>query len=203
MKKLSSRLAAMLHRIESNDRRDATVGEIVDKAGPAGLELTLLALTFLTIIPGPSAFIVGALIFLIGIQALAGAERLRLPAFIRARSVRSAWLSAGLAKGASAVRRVEERLGPRRLWPLTERTTRSALAVPLLVMAVALTLPLPLPFANLAPAVSLIVIALGLVVRDGVAVLLGWLASLFALAWTGALVWQSKKLIEWTIALFA
>lgn len=201
--KISSRLAAVRDHLASHDGPETTIGDIVDKSGPAGQELTLLALTFFSTIPGPSALVFGLLILLVGAQAIVGAERLRLPEFVRRRRLRNDLIVAGLTRGVSTLQRFEDWLGPHRLWPLTSRVTRIALAAPLLAMTVALTLPLPFPFANLAPAISLIVIALGLILRDGVAVLLGWLSSLVALAWTAAFLWQGAKLIEWLAGLYA
>lgn len=202
MKKISSRLADIRDRLADHDSHETTIGDIVDKSGPAGLELTLLALTFFSAIPGPSALVFGLLIFLVGAQAVIGAERLRLPEFVRRRRLRNDLVVAGLTRAVSTLQRIEDWMGPHRLWPLTPRLTRSALAVPLLAMSAALTLPVPFPFANLGPAISLIAIAVALILRDGLAVLFSWLLSFAALGWLAAILWQSVKVIEWITRLF-
>lgn len=50
---------------------------------------------------------------------------------------------------------------------------------------------MPIPFGNLLPALALVVIGLGLVFRDGVAVILGLLMSGVALVATTGLLWMA------------
>ena len=74
----------------------------------------------------------------------------------------------------------------------------TALAVGLMGAIVAL----PIPFGNLLPAAALVLIGLGLVFRDGLAVILGLLMSGVALIATTALllmawVWGSEWMLSW------
>jgi hypothetical protein len=48
-----------------------------------------------------------------------------------------------------------------------------------------LLLPLPIPFSNLIPAWAVVLLTAGMMERDGVAVLLGHCATLFAWAFVG------------------
>ncbi|MDO9315073.1 MAG: exopolysaccharide biosynthesis protein [Burkholderiaceae bacterium] len=72
---------------------------------------------------------------------------------------------------------------------ISGRRSATALAVGLMATIVVM----PIPFGNLLPAVALVFIGLGLVFRDGVAVILGLLMSGVALAATTGLL-----LIAWT-----
>ncbi len=195
--KISSRLAATRARLSKNGEAEATIGDIVDSAGAAGQELTLAALTFLSLVPGPAALIFGPMILIIAVQIVIGGERLRLPEFIRRRRLRNDLVLSGLDKGVSTLQRIESWLGPHRLWPLSDRATRVTLALPLLIMPAILTIPLPFPFGNLAPAASLIALTFALVSRDGVAVLFGWISSVVAVAWTATVLWQGARFIDW------
>jgi hypothetical protein len=81
---------------------------------------------------------------------------------------------------------------------LVGRRSASAFAVGLMAAIVVM----PIPFGNLLPAVALVLIGLGLVYRDGLAVMLGLLMSGVALvATTGLLlivwVWGSDWLLGW------
>lgn len=79
---------------------------------------------------------------------------------------------------------------------------RSLTALAVGVMAVIVVMPIP--FGNVLPAVALVFIGLGLVFRDGVAVMLGWLMSGLALAATaGLLLWGWGWLSEWVLGLKA
>lgn len=87
-----------------------------------------------------------------------------------------------------------------RLSHLAGPTWRSALAAA--VGSMAIIVVLPIPFGNLLPALALLLIGLGLVFRDGIAVILGLLMSGVALvATTGLLllawIWGS----EWILGL--
>lgn len=81
---------------------------------------------------------------------------------------------------------------------ISGRRSATALAVGLMAAIVVM----PIPFGNLLPAVALIFIGLGMVFRDGVAVILGLLSSGVALvATTGLLVmawiWGSEWIRRW------
>lgn len=81
---------------------------------------------------------------------------------------------------------------------ISGRRSATALAVGLMAAIVVM----PIPFGNLLPAVALVFIGLGLVFRDGVAVMLGLLMSGVALvATTGLLlmawVWGSDWILGW------
>jgi hypothetical protein len=81
---------------------------------------------------------------------------------------------------------------------ISGRRSATALAVGLMAVIVVM----PIPFGNLLPAVALVFIGLGLVFRDGVAVILGLLMSGVAMvATTGLLlmawVWGSEWILGW------
>lgn len=60
-------------------------------------------------------------------------------------------------------------------------------AIPIVFCALLLLLPMPVPFSNAIPAWSIMMIAGGLVERDGGFILEGHLASFIALAFFGSL----------------
>ena len=87
-----------------------------------------------------------------------------------------------------------------RLSHLAGPTWRSAVAVAVGLMAIIVVLPVP--FGNLLPALALMLIGLGLVFRDGIAVILGLLMSGVAvIATTGLLlmawVWGNEWIAPW------
>ena len=66
----------------------------------------------------------------------------------------------------------------------------------------ALIVVMPIPFGNVLPALALMLIALGLVFRDGVAVILGLAVAALALAVTAGLLltawaWGSGWMLGW------
>ena len=180
------------------DRADGVpLGEIVDGLGRAGIGMTLLILSLPALIPlpGPFGMVFGCLVALVSLQMMFGAQRLFLPAFVRSWRLPAHAVRAMIDKGVPLLRRAERLLKRRRLLPLTGRLGRMALGLPLLVMGVAVALPVPT--GNVPPVASLIAISLGLVARDGVAVLVGLGLAVLAIGWFALLFFFGAELLEW------
>ena len=87
-----------------------------------------------------------------------------------------------------------------RLEGLAERGQRSWIALTLGLMAVLIVLPIP--FGNVLPAAAVTLLGMGIVFRDGVAVLLGMAAAVLAALFPVALglaawAWGSDHLMQW------
>lgn len=192
----SARLTALKDSIAARAGGIA-IGEIVDGLDRAGIGMTLLMLSLpaLIPIPGPIGLVFGSAIALVGLQLSVGAQNLWLPAVIRARQLPASTVAAGLAKITPALRWMERRLKADRLPALTGTVGRMALALPLILMGVAIALPVPL--GNIPPVMSLIMLALGLTLRDGVAVLIGLVLAALAVLWFALLWLFGAQLLNW------
>jgi hypothetical protein len=182
------------------------IGDVVDELGSEGLGLALLVLTLpaLIPIPGPFGMIFGTLTALLALQILSGARRLWLPRRLRDRVAPRDALRSVIARALPWIGRAERVLQEDRLRGLTGRRARTAFALPILLMAV--TIALPIPLGNVAPAFALIAIGLGFLAHDGLAVLIGLIASFGALGWTAALFLFGAELVsrasDWVSSLF-
>jgi hypothetical protein len=172
------------------------LGEIVDGLGRTGIGMTLLILSLpaLIPIPGPFGVVFGSVVALVSLQLMLGARRLLLPGFIRSRELPASAVRAMIDKGVPLLQRAESFMKPRRMLPLTGIVGRMALGLPLLLMGVAVALPVPT--GNVPPVASLIALSLGLMMRDGVAVLVGLFLAVAALAWFAFLFLFGAELIE-------
>lgn len=173
------------------------LGEVIDGLGQAGIGMTLLVLTLpaLIPIPGPFGLIFGSIVAFLSAQLIFGARRLWLPEALRARALPTEGVRSMLAKALPWLQRAETWLKPRRLLPLTGRLGRAALGVPLILMGVALALPIPL--GNVPPVASLVALSLGLMVRDGAAVLVGLALAAVAALWLALLAVFGAQAIDW------
>jgi hypothetical protein len=191
----SAQLAALEARIAGREGA-ISLGEIVDGLGRTGIGMTLLLLSLpaLIPIPGPFGLVFGSIVALVSVQLMCGAHRLMLPGVVRARAVPAASVRAMVAKGVPLLRRAERFLKPRRLLPLTGRAGRMAVGLPLALMGVAVALPVPL--GNVPPVASLIALSLGLMMRDGVAVLAGLALAAFAVLWFAVLFMFGAQLLD-------
>lgn len=156
-----------------------TVRELVERVGERGLLMTcvFLNLPFLVpvSIPGVST-VFGLLIILIGL-AVAANRMPWLPSRLMDRQLSAEQLVPTLEHGARYVARIERLLRPR-LPLLTHSAAVSRFnGVMIVVAGVLLMAPFGLvPFSNTLPALAALLIALGILQRDGACVLLGYVA---------------------------
>lgn len=201
----ASAILADLGSVLKKDR--VSLGDMVDALGEAGLGLTILMLALPSFIPIPglpTGFIFGTALAILSLQIMIGADRLLLPQWLRRRSLPKGPVVTGGAWVAPWFRRVEWMLRPR-LSFLSGRLAQFILAVPIFVHAVMILLPIPL--GNQLPALAVIVFAFGLIERDGLAVMIGWVLTVLAVAWNGAIVFFGAELslflLRWTEGLWA
>jgi len=169
-----------------------TLGELLDVFGDEGLLLLTMLLTLVFLIPvsipGVST-VFGAAILLVGISRLIG-RPLWLPARLRVKALPAARLRPGLTGGLAWVRRMERISRPHRLRVLVNGRVQNLFNNLAFILA-ALLLMAPfgfVPFSNTLPALALLFLAAGMIQRDGVAVLLGYLANVGTIIYFGILI---------------
>lgn len=169
-----------------------SLGDLLDTVGDEGLLLltVLMTLVFLipVSIPGVST-VFGAAIVLIGVSRLSG-RPLWLPARIRSRPLPAARLRPALGRGLVWVGRLERISRPQRL-PALANGRAVDLFNNLCFIAAALLLMAPfgfIPFSNTLPGLALLLYAVGMIQRDGGAVLLGHLANIATVVYFGFLI---------------
>jgi len=174
------------------DGEHLTLGAIMLRIGSEGLLMLSMLLTVVFLIPvsipGVST-VFGAALLLIGVSRLTR-RPLWLPARVRERRLPAAKLRNGLRRGLSWVRRIERVSRPGRLAALADRRgidTFNSLAF--IFAALLLMAPFGfVPFSNTFPAVALLLYAIGMIQRDGGAILLGHLATLGTVVYFAVLI---------------
>lgn len=165
-----------------------SLGAVVDALGDRGygVLIVLLALpNFLPFsIPGFSALTGLPMAFFAG-QLAIGMKQPWLPRFLLNRSVSARDFSAVVLKFLPAIRRCERFVRPRLSFLATGLGER---AIGLAAMALAILLALPIPFGNPPPAIALTLLALGVIERDGGAVIAGYVVGVAAFVLVGLLV---------------
>ena len=186
---LGEQLAAI---IEHLPEESLTLGELLEIFGQEGLLLLtmLLTLVFLisVLIPGVSTVFGGA-ILLVGISRLLD-RPLWLPRRLREKSLPASKLRPALGKGMAWVRRMERISRPHRLRLLVDgRAARLLNDLAFILAALLLMAPFGfVPFSNTLPGIALLLYAIGLIQRDGVAILLGHLANIATIIYFGILI---------------
>ena len=186
---LGDQLAAIIEQLPP-DR--LTLGELLEVFGDEGLLLLTMMLTLVFLIPvsipGVST-VFGAAILLVGISRVFR-RPLWLPAKLRARALPAARLRPALDGGLHWVRRLEKISKPYRLRGMVEGML-AGLFNNLAFILAALLLMAPfgfVPFSNTLPGLALLLYAIGMIQRDGTAILLGHLANIGTLIYFGILI---------------
>lgn len=169
----ADRTSAVLTRILANHHGPSvTIGTLIDSLADRSFGVIVLLLVLPACIPGPPGLssIFGLPILFFAGQLAIGQRRPSLPKWLRKKAIPMKVLSTLLDQGRGYIETFERICKPR-LPQLTGPTGEKAIGWYLLFLAAVLSLPVPL--SNMIPGWGIALIALGLVERDGAAVILG------------------------------
>jgi hypothetical protein len=190
--------AAALRRLaDSHGGPRFSIGDLLAALGDQGFGLLILALALPNAVPGP--LIPGlSLPFALGIAALGlqlawGLHAPRLPQWLKRLSMQHRRFRRIVDRAEPLLLRLERWLRPRPS-PLADGPGERLVGLALVALSVVLALPIP--FGNTPVALSIIVIALGLLEGDGLALLVGVGAGLAAAAWNVVLVVAGAELFR-------
>ncbi len=159
-----------------------TVGEVADRVAQRGfgLIMSVLALpTMIPVLPPGSAAFIGLLYILLAVQMLIGLPRPWLPVRVRNYRLTSGTLRVLQERGIPLLRRVERLARPRATWVPDALVTR---AVAVAVLLLGIVLLSPLPFFNTIPAMTVLILGIGLFNRDALFLLGGLVATAVVVA---------------------
>jgi hypothetical protein len=189
---MSALLRRLAHQIDDRVRLSELVGHLGDRT--FGAILLVFAIPNLIPLPPGSSTVLGIPLILAAAQLAGGRSALWLPQAVGNRTLRRSDLQRLVDYGLPTLRRTERLLTPRWAPLLSERLIGAA------CLLLAIILILPIPLGNMLPAFGIAAFALGLLQRDGVAVLVGWAATLASLAVvalvSGALLLLAKTVLE-------
>lgn len=172
-RKLSEELAEL--RVRSSEKA-ITLREMIYMLGGRAymLLVLLLALPFITPIPIPGLSTpFGLAIALIALRLSLG-QRPLLPKSLQRKELPAGFIGKVFTVAEKVLRFFEKFLRPRLIVLTDTPLLRQLHAVLMLVAALALLLPLPIPFTNSFPAWAILLVAAGLLERDGVFILAGY-----------------------------
>lgn len=170
-----------------------SLGEVVDALDERGFGVLILVLTLPNLVPGPPtpglSTVLSIPLAFLAAQLAAGREEPQLPRWLLRRSMTLAGFRRLVAYATPAMERVERLSRPRPGVP-----EQRLLGLALLAVIVAFAMPIPL--ASLPPTAALILIALGLIERDGRAVRIGLALAVPACLWVVGLVFGGYQLLS-------
>ncbi len=194
---LSAELRALLAKADAEEVR---LGEILEPFPVRGHALMIVLFSFPLSLPIAPPFLggpFGLVLALLGLYLALG-KKPWLPRFLRERSISSQRFHGILRRLIAVAKMLESFLRPRILVLTNMLWLRRCHAIYILLLALllALPVPLPVPFSNTVVALPIFITGLGLLERDGLFVLLGYVAALPCVAYYGGILWLGQGGVE-------
>lgn len=166
-------LSALVRRMEKTlpEGESITIGQFLCFLGVHGFVFFILVLALLNVfifmLPGLS-ILFGVPMVILAVQMVLGLPAPIFPNFVQKQKLKGAYLHKGLDLAAQALEKIEPFIKPRILVLTSQGAARVHSVVALLL---ALMVAIPMPLLNLPPSFGAILLAIGLMQRDGVFVL--------------------------------
>jgi hypothetical protein len=178
----------LLYQLACHDDKVITIGNLSSNLGERGFGIIILLFALPNAIPLPipgiSTLTSIPLIFF-SAQICLGREVIWLPRWLAQKQLPMNYLRPCLHKSLSWLKKLERIIKPR-YDRLTTRSFERFAGVLMLILAILIALPIPL--GNLPLGIAMAVLALAITERDGVAMITGWLFTIFALCYFVALI---------------
>ena len=182
VRRLSEDLRAILR--EANGRA-MTIAELESILQGRGFAMFILLLSAPFIVPAPGLSTpFGIALMSLGLRIAIG-QKAMLPAFLLRRTLTYKTLERVISPLAKIAERFEKRIRPRMHFLQERPWAVNLIGVGIVSGGFLLSLPLPIPFSNLFPAVSIMLLAAGLMERDGLLVLWGYVMGLISWVYIG------------------
>ena len=179
-------------------QRAVYVREVLEVTRGRGFNmlLILLAFPFCTPIPLPGFSVpFGVIIAFIGLRLALG-QKPWLPARLLNTELPPTFFPRFLAATRRLVRGLEFFLKPRFGQVLRWRTVMHGMGAMIMVCGLLLTLPLPIPFSNGLPALTVLLLAAGMLEEDGYAAVAGGGIFLLTLGFFAAIFWGGTEVLS-------
>ncbi|WP_409020368.1 exopolysaccharide biosynthesis protein [Brevundimonas vesicularis] len=195
----------VLDALGDGDNPRLTLREMVEAFGERGFGAVILMLALMALIPWPPGgkAIFSVPIILISAELALQSDRVWLPRWLMKASVSRTTYRTASQKILKRLRQVERLTRPR-LPALTGEV--ADVIVGALCILLAMMMALPVPFGDALPGIALVLLALGIIQRDGVFIILGLIgatlcAIYLALVWTTVIaIFQASA--SWLAGLF-
>lgn len=168
----SRTFSQVLEDLGVGDQPHLTLNEVVEAFGDRGIGALILVLSLMALIPWPPGgkAIFAAPIILLAVELAFQRNEVWLPRWLLKASLSRAAFRKAISKVIRPIRFVENLTRPRLsvlTGPISEIFMGAACVLLALMMA------LPIPFGDMLPGLALVFFALGIMQKDGVAILIG------------------------------
>lgn len=180
--------------------QDVSLSAILEAFHERGFGFFLLIMGLFCIIPVPT-FGLKSLVCLpmaiLTLQQALGRHTLWMPEIFKNKVVRKDIFAAFIEHGLKWTAKLETIAKPR-MPSMTQGISSHLIGITGTFMIACIIVPLP--FTNTVPAIGVILMSVGVLVRDGLAVLIGMiLGTVYSAAWFGAFLYFGQKFVVWAM----
>jgi hypothetical protein len=161
-----------------------SIGDIADLLGSRSLGGLLLVFALPVALPIPMpgiSAVFGIILVLLSVQLALGLQHVWLPGILHRQCIPADRFKRIVGAVVPVLRRMEKAVWPR--WTFLHQKWIK-IPVGLICILLSLVVMLPIPFGNVVPSFAIALFALALIQQDGVALAIGFLTTVFALALT-------------------
>lgn len=185
----------LLNKIYTKNTDDnIKIGVLLKSIDTGGFALLILIFSLLLVIPTPPpiATIAGVIIMFFSFQMVIGLHEVWLPKFITEKSIQRKTLALIIEKSSIYLYKLE-RFTRRRLTFMNSVIAERIIGMVIFILAT-ITLT-PIIFANSVPGVAIIMISFGLLNKDGLIIIIGFLIGLLSIFVVWAMVVFGKTIV--------
>jgi len=164
--------------VKTNTADSINLRQILNQLGERSFGFLLVIVTIISFIPLISV-ITGVIFCIIGVQMMLGIKKIQLPKFILDRHISSVKINKAFQIVAPKIQYLETYIRPR--WHLFNSNLVTRVNG-LMIVLLGIINGIPLPLTNIAPAVLIMILGIGLIEKDGLVQFIALLSCLmFAL----------------------
>jgi hypothetical protein len=176
-----------------------TVSELMHALHERGFGILLIIFVLPNCVPIPTPGFVSLTaipLFLVAWQMIQGRDYPWVPSWLGRKTIRRTLLAKLVEAAAPRMKRIEKILRARMAFAASETGEKliGLWSIPLII-----SIAIPLPWTNFLPGCGILVMALGLLSRDGVVIIIGGLIGLAGLALTTAILIFGTEVIKFLI----
>lgn len=168
-----------------------------------GVILAVVAIPLCVPIPVPPGYttIFSIPVFFICVQMILGLDTPWLPKRLGQKKIKRSFLKLAVFKVTPILRKIEKFLKPR-LTDIPPKYWEKFTGISSFLFNIVVFLPIPIPLSNFLPGVAILVMAIGLIGRDGLMIIMGFILGILGVVYTLIAVFLGYEIINKLLSFF-
>jgi hypothetical protein len=183
--------------VEEHKAEVISIGEIKHALNERGFGvlMALAALPLCIPFPAPPGYttLFSVPLFILATQMIFGMESPWLPKWLEKREIKRANLAKFVNKASGILRKIEKLISPRMKFATTKGGEKF---IGIVAFICAISIAVPLPLTNLPPGYGILIMSLGLLGKDGVTILIGFVIATIGCIITALILYYGMDVVN-------